>query len=190
MKHHHGITVSLTSATPSCIDEYIDPSFERPRGPKGELDKVQIIATPGEDFRVNLSFEEFRLYSGEGVTVVIACGHGDDPPGGFEHVQYYWIDGRFLGKCSPWHFDGYEIWNEKRSSTNLDLPFTMPVSYGKFVSPRTGIIDGAEVSDTPRLYQSPFQPKTGSVTVFVQRGTVLNRPEDYYFPVLRYERTK
>ncbi|KAK3666577.1 hypothetical protein LTR22_002521 [Elasticomyces elasticus] len=179
MKHHHGISVSLTSATRSSIDEYIDPSFKRPRGLKGELDKAQIIASPGEDFRVNLSFEDFRLYSGEGVAVVIACGHGDDPPGGFEHVQYYWIDGKFLVKCSPWHFDGYEVWNEKRSSTNFDLPFTMPVSY-----------DGAEVSDTPRLYQSPFQPKVGSVTAFVQRGTVLNRPEDYYFPVLRYEKTK
>ncbi|KAK5676804.1 hypothetical protein LTS10_010568 [Elasticomyces elasticus] len=176
MKHHHGINVSLTSATRSSIDEYIDPSFERPRGLKGELNKVHIIATPGEDFRVNLSFEDFRLYSGEGVAVVVACGHGEYPPGGFEHVQYYWIDGDFLEECGPWHFDGYEVWTEKHSSANIELPFTMPV------------YSAAEgVSDTVRTYQAPFQAKRGSVTVFIQRGTVMNHPEAWFFPTLRAE---
>ncbi|KAK5743646.1 hypothetical protein LTR17_002553 [Elasticomyces elasticus] len=179
MKHHHGITVSLTSATRSCIDEYIDPSFERPRGLKGELDKAQIIASPGEDFRVNLSFEDFRLYSGEGVAVVIACGHGDESPGGFEHVQYYWIDGDFLEECGPWHFDGYEVWTKKHSSTNIELPFTMP-NYSA----------AAGVSDTVRTYQAPFQAKRGSVAVFIQRGTVMNHPEAWFFPTLRAETSK
>ncbi|KAK4893211.1 hypothetical protein LTR27_008332 [Elasticomyces elasticus] len=179
MKHHHGITVSLTSATRSSIDEYIDPSFERPRGLKGELDKVQIIATPGEGFRVNLSFEEFRLYSGEGVAVVIACGHGDDSPGGFEHVQYYWIDGELLEECGPWHFDGYEVWTEEGTSNNIELPFTMPGPY-----------NGTEISDTPQMCQAPFHTKDGSVAVFVQRGTVMNHPEAWFFPTLRVQRSR
>ncbi|KAK5737935.1 hypothetical protein LTR17_006375 [Elasticomyces elasticus] len=181
MKHHHGITVSLTSATRSCIDEYIDPAFERPRGLKGELEKAQIIASPGEDFRVNLSFEDFRLYSGEGVAVVIACGHGDHPPGGFEHVQYYWIDGGFLEECGPWHFDGYEVWTKKRNSNNIELPFTMPV----YNADAEGVND-----DTARTYHAPFQAKRGSVTVFIQRGAVMNNPEAWFFPTLRVEISK
>jgi len=93
MKHEHGIGVRLKHASGSTIAEYPNPHVSRDPSFKGGLQSLLTLEKPGTDFEIRIDFDEkFKLYSASGVMVAVACGHGEQASGGFEHVQALWLD--------------------------------------------------------------------------------------------------
>ncbi|KAK3649284.1 hypothetical protein LTR22_013013 [Elasticomyces elasticus] len=135
-----------------------------PSGTKGKLTTVLVSRPSGRVFTVELDLRGFHLYSASGVAVIIACGHGVKSPGGFEHVQYYWLKAKDV-KTSSFELESYNTWKDESGNETMETPYTMPRPCGD----RAG--DVLESTST-----KPYNATKGSVTIFVQRGHDANVP--------------
>ncbi|KAK5676805.1 hypothetical protein LTS10_010569 [Elasticomyces elasticus] len=159
MKHPDNHThVQLRGEDDSWIEEYYVKQM-------GHYTGACITGEPGKQFSVKIWFQDCKPYDNgakaslewdkdEGFVVIVGCGHGTKPPGGFDQVQYFWIKSDDL-KTKPHSIRGYEIWKEgPQGFFKVDsIWFTMPAP-----SNPTG-----------------FQMYKGAVTIHVRRGKFLNK---------------
>ncbi|KAK4962524.1 hypothetical protein LTR10_000150 [Elasticomyces elasticus] len=160
--HDHGIRMRLYDSH-GYLDEYDAPviSNHNPSDTKGELTTGLMSRPSGTEFTVEIDMRDFNLYSASGVAVIIACGHGLRPPGGFEHIQYYWLEAKDM-KTHAFDFASYDTWHDECAGETVETPYTMP-------PPRCDIA-GVVVASTSL---EPFYMTKGSVAVYVQRGHVV-----------------
>ncbi|KAK3650486.1 hypothetical protein LTR56_006191 [Elasticomyces elasticus] len=159
----HGLRVRLYDSV-GYIDEYDTPVPASPSGITEEPPAVLVSRPPGREFTVEIDLRDFHLHSASGVTVIIACGHGPQPPGGFEHVQYYWIEAKDM-KTHAFDFASYDTWEDDCAADTVETPYTMP--------PRRRDLGDDDLTPTS---MEPFNATNGSVAVYVLRGHVVNDP--------------
>ncbi|KAK5676783.1 hypothetical protein LTS10_010547 [Elasticomyces elasticus] len=157
----HGIRVRLYDSI-GYIDEYDTPVPASPSGTTEEPPAVLVSRPPGREFIVEIDLRDFHLYSASGVAVIIACGHGPQPPGGLEHVQYYWIEAKDM-ETHAFDFASYDTWGDDFAADTVETPYTMP-------SRRRDLGD----DDLAPTSMEPFNAPNGSVAVYVLRGHVTN----------------
>ncbi|KAK4889772.1 hypothetical protein LTR27_011484 [Elasticomyces elasticus] len=158
---NHGIHIRLYDSD-GYIGEYDAPVPADRTDIKGKLTTALVSRPSGREFTVEVDLRDFQLYSASGVAVTIACGHGLQPPGAFEHVQYYWIEGKDM-KTHAFDFGSYDTWEDECAAETVKIPYTMP-------PPRCDMA-GDVVASTSL---EPFYATKGSVAVYVQRGHVVN----------------
>ncbi|KAK5743669.1 hypothetical protein LTR17_002576 [Elasticomyces elasticus] len=158
-----GIRVRLYDSI-GYIDEYDTPVLASPSGTTDEPPAVLVSRPPGREFTVEIDLRDFHLYSASGVAVIVACGHGPQPPGGIEHVQYYWIEAKDM-KTHAFDFASYDTWEDDCAADTVETPYTMP--------PRRRDLGDDDLAPTS---MEPFNATNGSVAVYVLRGHVVNDP--------------
>ncbi|KAK5737955.1 hypothetical protein LTR17_006395 [Elasticomyces elasticus] len=157
----HGIRVRLYDSV-GYIDEYDAPVPADASGTTEEPPATLVSRPPGREFTVEIDLRDFHLYSASGVAVIIACGHGPQPPGGFEHVQYYWIEAKDM-KTHAFDFASYDTWEDDCAADTVETPYTMP--------PRRRDPGDDDLAPTS---MEPFNAMNGSVAVYVLRGHITN----------------
>jgi len=114
---------------------------------------ARVSALPGAHFGVKVSFDNFKLYSAQGVSITVACGHGDNPPGGFEHVQHYWISSKDI--ATGFSRNRFDIWDNDRSLSFRTVPYTIPAPHSKSLSCRSQDFANTEQAMTANMRQPP-----------------------------------
>ncbi|TKA74881.1 hypothetical protein B0A55_05030 [Friedmanniomyces simplex] len=161
--HKDGIHLKLgywyDDGTEELVKEFIDPAQT--------------------EFQMKIRFDgDFNLHGGDGVALVVAlvvaCGHGAHPPGGFEHLQYFWIKREEIGTAT-WEWS-YKTWKDDGLGGLTEDPetfFTIPAPYTQEKSSSFADVTQSE----------PFGVRDSSVTVYVVRGHWARGPNSV--PVIR-----
>ncbi|KAK4902289.1 hypothetical protein LTR27_001192 [Elasticomyces elasticus] len=159
MKNAHGVHVQLRDGTNRLITGYHDAPEDGALAAARELHVTSYIQErPGDIFQVKFWFaEHFKLGSASGVAVTIACGHGDDPPSGFQHRQCFWLKPEDIS--TPTWEDSFKTWQIGTIAEPVETFFTFPV-------PNSG---GTE-SFTAGTQEENLETSQGSVVVSVSRG--------------------
>ncbi|KAK3650510.1 hypothetical protein LTR56_006215 [Elasticomyces elasticus] len=164
MRRYEGassILVELRSFHGETIDEYVDPSPARPTGLVGAHHSTLVAEQPGTHLDVRLGLMDYDLMGAEGVKVTLAFGHGRHPPGGFQHLQYKWIDGKVIDTHHIW-LRGFEVWEETVAGMEegfVEEPYVMPVP-----------LDTTKGEGVPTMREGVFGAREGSIFVHVVRG--------------------
>ncbi|KAK5737934.1 hypothetical protein LTR17_006374 [Elasticomyces elasticus] len=173
MKHPHGIHVQLRNEDDSWIEEYNGHQISAPVRVQGDYNGVCVTEGAGKQFRVKMWFRDFMvcmnggkdgsgLDKDDGLAVIVSCGHGKSPPGGFEHVQNYWIKLDNLD-TNHYRFCDYEVWKE-------DPQGLIKVDSIEYTMPAPAVIASAVGTDG-----TASKMNKGSVVVTVRRGKFLNK---------------
>ncbi|KAK5743645.1 hypothetical protein LTR17_002552 [Elasticomyces elasticus] len=178
MHHPDGISVQARDEDDHWKEEYNGPQISFSDWSKGDQDAACITEKPGEGFLIKIWFTDFKLHGAEGVVVIVGCGHGANKPGGFEHVQCYWIDGDEV-EALHYRTCHYEVWEEGQASPGL-VGYTMPAPPGKYLSgPYDDPFANMQAAEGPNggitiTDASGLEVPEGSVVVYVQRANFAN----------------
>ncbi|TKA71238.1 hypothetical protein B0A55_05643 [Friedmanniomyces simplex] len=170
--HEDGIHVKLgywyDDGPEELVKEFIDPAQVAPGGAQRPSELAYIFQPPKKEFQMKIRFDgDFNLHGGDGVALVVACGHGANPPGGFEHLQYFWIKREEIGTAT-WEWS-YKTWKDDGLGGLTEDPetfFTIP-------APQTQDQSSSFADVTP---SEPFGVRDSSVTVYVMRGHWVRGP--------------
>ncbi|KAK4961735.1 hypothetical protein LTR10_002226 [Elasticomyces elasticus] len=159
MKNVQGIHIQLRGSTNRLVTSYHNAAADdTPSAAQGLHITSFVQERPGDIFQVKFWFDEhFKLGDASGVAITITCGHGDDPPGGFQHRQCFWL--RPGDISTPTWEDSYKTWQTGVIGEPAETYFTFPV-------PNSG---GME-SFTAGTHEENLETLQGSVVVSVSRG--------------------
>ncbi|KAF2160824.1 hypothetical protein M409DRAFT_59617 [Zasmidium cellare ATCC 36951] len=144
-----------------------------------------IHATPGDEVKVNLSFEEqFNLRGASGVRVTIAIGHTDLDPSDLSNSQSWWIDADNLGRAHAFHF--FSTWESENGKAEATR-FTFPVPDGEILPfpLHTCLLTRGISQDNPVegsknvLWQDVNLANKGCIAVSVVRGDLTDEVQLY-----------
>ncbi|KAK5742199.1 hypothetical protein LTR17_003440 [Elasticomyces elasticus] len=159
MKNVQGVHIQLRDSANRLITSYHDVAADdTPSAAQGLHITSCIQERPGDIVQVKFWFDEhFKLGDASGVAITITCGHGVNPPGGFQHRQCFWLKPEDIN--TPTWEDSYKLWQTGVIWEPAETYFTFPV-------PNFG---GTE-SFTAGTHEGNLEAPQGSVVVSVSRG--------------------
>ncbi|KAK5685332.1 hypothetical protein LTS10_003410 [Elasticomyces elasticus] len=159
MKNAHGVHIQLRDGANRLIAGYHDALDDGAHAAAQDLHITSHVQErPGDIFQVKFWFDEhFKLGDASGVAITITCGHGVNPPGGFQHRQCFWLKPEDIS--TPTWEDSYKLWQTGVIGEPTETYFTFPV-------PKSG---GTE-SFTAGTREGNLEAPQGSVVVSVSRG--------------------
>ncbi|KAK3672831.1 hypothetical protein LTR78_007184 [Recurvomyces mirabilis] len=108
---------------------------------------------------------DFDFKGASGIMIVLACGHGAQPPGGIEHMEAWWLSEKDCRE--EWYFKmlAWTVWDHvdlalrsKRKSDHRTLDITVPAP--------------VNASVPVSLFRQRFSAADGTITVSIMRGNL------------------
>lgn len=131
--HQDGLNVYLELLDGTRIQEYAH--LLKPK--EGDGPRVLISLPPGTPLRVVLeAHDDFRVFSSEGVKLVVACGHTKQKPWALHDVQAFYISNEDL-KEKAWRIEafdrcrGHDREDQELFDAPEEIPLTAPVPRGQ-----------------------------------------------------------